>query len=362
MMSKNQISEDKARKIISKNTRYLLESNSNMSQKALAELLAISPAQISNIIKETQTPTLYPFLTGIREQFKISIDDFVFTDLSQKENVVLHDSDTENNNHKTYQRYTGVYLLYYFNTSAGKGKEATDKSASLRYGVMCIHELPSLAGYSEYRVNAILGFTRELAEVAFTKTQEYCTDTASDNYSEVLTYLNTFDKNQIYEGSFELSPNHAFINLHCHDKDRASIILHNPSGTANKYIGGLGTVNSASKGRASSPCIQYIALSRYNLPVSEEEIAAQLMLEYPAVKANSEIDSLVALTKQLYANDASISSPYPQLTEDDKYWMLKRNMETLISELIERSLFRYKQISQDNDDKWYHFIKQFITQ
>ena len=84
------------------------------------------------------------------------------------------------------------------------------------------------------------------------------------------------------------------------------------------------------------------------------------MLEYPAIKANTEIDSLVALTKQLYSNDLSITSPYPQLTEEEKYWMLKRNMETLISELIERSLFRCKQISQDNDDKWYHFVKQFI--
>lgn len=354
--------EEQARKIISKNTRHLLRSNSNMSQNKLAELLGISPAAISNIVKEAQTPTLYPFLTGIHEQFNISIDDFVFTDLSQKENVVIHDSDTEsNNNQKIYQRYTGIYLLYYFSTSASKGKEAADTSASLKYGVMCIHELPSLAGFSEYKASAILGFSRDLAEVAFTKANEYSTNTISENYSEVLNYIKTFDRNQIYEGSFELSPNHVFINLHCHDKDRASIILHNPSGTANKYIGGLGTVNSSSKGRSSAPCIQYIALSRYNIPISEEEIAAQLMLEYPAIKANTEIDSLVALTKQLYASDIGISSPYPQLTEDEKYWMLKRNMETLISELIERSLFRCKQISQDNDDKWYHFVKQFIT-
>lgn len=353
--------EEQARKIISKNTRHLLQSNSNMSQKTLADLLGISPAAISNIIKEVQTPTLYPFLTGIHEQFKVSIDDFVFTDLSQKSNVVVHDTDAENsNNRKTYQRYTGIYLLYYFNTSASKGKEASDTSASLKYGVLCIHEVPSLAGFSEYKASAILGFPRDMAELAFTKANEYSPNATTEDYSETLNYFKTFDSNQIYEGNFELSPNHVFINLHCLDKDCASFILHNPSGTASKYIGGLGTVNSASKGRASAPCIQYIALSRYHIPVSEEEIAAQLMLEYPAIKANTEIDSLVALTKQLYSNDLSITSPYPQLTEEEKYWMLKRNMETLISELIERSLFRCKQISQDNDDKWYHFVKQFI--
>ena len=160
----------------------------------------------------------------------------------------------------------------------------------------------------------------------------------------------------IYSGKMELSNKHMYINLHFDNvKDKVQMIFHRPDADSNKYIGGLGAMLSVSKGKGHSPCLQYIALSDTTLSVSEEEIAAHMLMRYPNLKTYDSVDDLVDTIIQLYRKDWGEDL---RLTEEQKRTLVRVHMDKIVNDTVERNLFRTNMITLGDDDDFYHFLKR----
>ena len=136
--------------------------------------------------------------------------------------------------------------------------------------------------------------------------------------------------------------------------DRMLLILHRVDNNKPNYIGGIGTVNSVSKGRERAPVIQFIGVSRFPLSISVEEIHHCLLLNYPNFKAENETEEMIRNFKALYV-DAEGSGQ--NFSEYQKSIVVRSTLERYIKKSLERNMFRYGKISERDDDEWYHGIK-----
>ena len=112
--------------------------------------------------------------------------------------------------------------------------------------------------------------------------------------------MKSYSSVHLYQGTVKITSGHVYLTLDYGEKDHAFIILHRPDGTGKYYIGGLGAMVSTSKGRTSFPCMQTLGVSRFNMDISEEEIARKLLLGYPSIKPGDKCEPLLKLIKQLY--------------------------------------------------------------
>ena len=169
----------------------------------------------------------------------------------------------------------------------------------------------------------------------------------------------------VYEGIVDISNGHIYLNLNYGNRDRVYVILHRPDGTAKHYIGGLGAMLSVSKGRYSSPCLQILGVSRYNLDVSEEEIARRLQLGYPSIKPGDRCEPLIRLIQQMYQPQQETTEFVDRghfemdLTDVHKEYIIRGEITKIITDIIENNMFRTIKISYIDDDEWYHFVKKF---
>ena len=157
----------------------------------------------------------------------------------------------------------------------------------------------------------------------------------------------------VYYGDLAFSRDNLFINLNSGEKDKAFIILRIPNSESPKYIGGIGTINSVSKGRYSSPCIQNIGLSRFYLKVNPAAIGEKLIFEEINPELIRESRELTEFFKLLYCNDRPITA----FEEETKRRLIQSLMENYIKRYIEANLFRTNKVEVERNDDWYKFIK-----
>ena len=338
-------------KIVPANLKRLIVQNKT-SQKKLAQEMHITESAMSGYCKGKSMPGV-EFFVKLKELYGISIDEFL-TKYATPGTVSQSDLVQDNALTDTYRKYCGSYYVYYLNAGRYKGNDDSAPGSSIIYGVLYIYENPSALGIPEFSCAAILGI-KDKDDAVFIK------DTL-DRFTEPTDSINYIEKEHgdtAYFGSFDITHDHAFINMSDGIADKALLILHHPKILRKEYIGGLCTINSVSKGRRKDPVVQFMGLSRYPLPMSAEEIHHCLLLDHPSLTTEADTVELIETMKSLYCEEGDNHS---SLSERQKSIIVRSHLEMFIKKSLETNIFRYGKISGDDDDDWYHIIKSSIVE
>lgn len=334
----------------SANLITLLEQH-KLSQKDLAKITGVAESTLSAIRNGKIMPTI-DFLYALKANFNISIDDFISKYLYSSDLSEPLSSELENSERHSYQLYCGTYFVYYFDTSKYKGRDFNTPGEALVYGILHIYENPTSLNQLDYSCLAILGITDRNEVIKLKEEVEKIKD-----ISLLLEYANIEYASKCYMGKFELSRYHAFLSMSDKSKDKMLAIFHRAPSDKSNYTGGIGTINSVSKGRESMPVIQFLGMSRKKLALSEEEIHHNLLLSFPSCKVTNEADELIRLFQTLYVTPGEYKE---FISDSQKNITIKANLERYIRKSLERNIFRYGKISNRDDDDWYHALKASV--
>ena len=336
---------------VAKNLKTLIDTQ-EINQKILSEKTGYCEAAISKYVTAKQLPQL-DFFFALKKLYNISIDDFLSKEIRPID-VPSISSTLEQEEELLYHKFYGTYLIYYLDTSSYKGRDNNSPEESLMYGIIHLYAGRNNLKSAEHNCVAILGLDNRSMATALKKKFD-----SFHSYSDIEKYLHNPAEGSLaskaYYGNFEFNNNHVFLSISHSRKDKALIILHRVNTNKRNYIGGIGTINSVSKGRESTPTAQYIALSRYPITLSAEEIHHHLLLSHPTYKADDDVKSLIHLFKKNYMVSDETSE---ELTELQKQLIIKVNLERYIKDSLKRNMFRYAKISNRDDEAWYKILKE----
>lgn len=312
------------------NLKSFLKENS-ITQTQFAKTLGVSNASISNYISGQSEPTL-SFLLKLKSSYNVSLDEFLTKQTSHKHEQTLEE--------QNLSRFVGNYILYFYDSSSYIGRASNKQKNVLKFGVISIVE----------KGNNLFSYGCFLKNFDKAKTLKEELDSSKNNYSIKESFSNFSDF--VYEGEIETSTTQIFIMLKSFN-DQSLIVLNNPP--SNKmYIGGLGTVNSVSRGREHMPCVQFLLLSRKVLDLPEGEIYNLLSLDVADINVHNETEKLISLFKNLYMNTGEGGL---RLEEYQKKKIFEDSLENIVQDLIESNIFRFAKISAKEDDHYYNLIK-----
>lgn len=343
--------DQKIQKNVINNLRYIQRAYEIESQNDLADILDISPPQLSRILKGEQMPSLSPCLINIYRQFGFTIHDFIFNDvelIDWRRRVIKENLPVVND-----MKYSGIYQFYYFDTSENRGREKYTHGDALMSGIMFIDEKKPEADKQD--VMAVFNMSKERADSFYENTLKAGKVTAT-TCKDIFKNLSG-----AYYGELEFSVKHFFISLNFGGlKDRVQMIFHFcPDSNEREYIGGLGTMLSPSKSRISKPCFQYVALVKASMDVSEEEIAAHLLLRYPQFEVcNTAMDDLVNFTADLYRTDVEANDRLSKLPDVQKKTLVKNYVDKIVNETVENNMLRTVAVSGEDDEAFCRYIKR----
>jgi transcriptional regulator with XRE-family HTH domain len=343
--------------IVTTNLKNLIIQQS-MTQKELAEITGYCEAAVCRYFRGNQFPPI-DFLFKLKKLYDISIDDFISRPVFEPV-IETNEHETEKRRLQEiveldlYRKYCGNYIVYYLDTSNYKGRDFNTPAEALVYGVINIHEVHTNLNKSEFETIAFLGIDNREEATALKGKLDSLTSIEEIN-AFVYGASDKASQNNIYTGDFEFGAKHAYISLKHDNIDRALIVLYRVETNKPYYNGGLGVINSGSKGREKMPTAQFMAFSRFPITLSEEEIHHELLLTYPSFKADNEVKELVAMFKNTYLAPDSVTS---KLSDYQKELMLKVCIEDSIKKIIEKNLDRYAKTSERDDSNWYHLLKE----
>ena len=269
------------------------------SQKHIADMTGFSQSSINNYIYKSSEPSIQ-FLIALKNAFGISVDDFLFKEYEEYSS----EEKTE---------YIGNYLLYYYNNASYKGEIHSNIKNTLNYGVVSI--LPESNNNKNVVVYAILMKERSDAVKLLKKIN-------SLKLSDAISYYK--DNEKTYKGELHTNINNIFISLINNAKDdEAFIILNNPQ-IKEQYMGGLGTINSVSRGREHNPCVQYIILSRKLIDKPDGELYNSLSLDFADIDFDAQVGDLVPLFKRLYMEQNELSN---SLNDEQKASLIENRLK-----------------------------------
>lgn len=314
-----------------KNLRVLA---SKYTQKHIAERTGFSQSSINNYLTKTSEPSIQ-FLIALKNAFGICLDDFLFSDIQITEE-------------KSYERFVGNYIVYYYNNNSYKGEVHTNLTNTLNYGVVSVlQDKDTAGGYSVYAT-----FIRQRSEaIKLLKSVNGTTNT-----KEILTHHEAY--NNLYKGFIELNDQSVFIELkNKFNGDQTYMIFNNPHSKTD-YIGGVGTVNSVSRGREHNPCVEFIIISKNVLDKPDGEIYECLKFNDYFVNLDFAIKDLVELFKRLFVEKNDISN---SLNETQKTAIIKNKLEYHFNDILDANVFRFAKISNKDDDMVYKLIKEGVN-
>lgn len=303
------------------------------TQKYIAEKTCFSQSSINNYISKNSEPSIQ-FLVALKEAFGIDIDGFLF-------------SDYEENKMEDRGRYVGNYLVYYYNNSSYKGEIHTNIKNTLNYGVLSILKRSDID--KDVVVYGSFYKDREAAVKTLKEVNE------KSNYGDI--YKIHSIKNSFYEGSIHSNLNNLFISISSKEKDDEVYFIFNNPPSKSEYIGGLGTINSVSRGREHNPCVQYAIISKKLINRPDGEIYNSLSLGYTDVNFNTPVQELINLFKRLYIEKSELSS---NLTEEQKRLIIENKLKYYFSEIMDANMFRFAKISNHEDDIVYRILKENV--
>ena len=345
-------STEQLTRIASSNMLRLLR-QTGLTQKEMAKKLGVAPASMTDYCKGRRLPNM-EFFVALKEQFGISIDEFVTKDLTPSDTLAPPKAQVfDQQLLETYKKYCCSQFLYYFDTSKTKGRDIQAPRDSVLYGILYIYENPDSTEVPEFKCAAILGID-DRDEVSRLKSK---LDKIKDP-GKILEYISSNYESAAYYGDFTLSQLYGFVSISHANTDKALLIFHRVDNNKPEIIGGIGTINSVSKGREHVPVVQFIGMSKYPLSMSVEEIHYNLLLDYPSFEADQEmVDEMITNFKALYADpDGAICKGF---SDYEKAIMVKSTLDKYVRTALTRNMFRYGKITgTTDDDQWYHAIKK----
>lgn len=316
-----------------KNLKYLTDL---YTQKDVAKRTGFSPSSITNYLNGKSMPSAL-FLLQLKKAYQIDIDKFLISEISSFSN--------KNINTENISKFVGNYIVYYYNSGAYKGQVGSFNSDILTFGIISITNVTDSTTSKGIKSYGIFMISKDDAETYLQTLNGF--DNDDDKIDEFYKKFNNS-----YYGNLEQNQTQFFISLQ-NFNDKCLIILNNPPSTK-KYIGGLGTVNSISRGREHVPCIQYILLSKTPFNIPDGEIYNLLCLKIPEVNLKKDVNELVNLIKKLYLN-----SHQSGLTDFQRKRIVEDYIQDILCEAIESNMFRFAKISNMEDDNYYRLIKDF---
>ena len=309
---------------------------SKLTQSEFAKTLGVSNASVSNYLYGTSEPSL-SFLQNFKTVYGINLDDFLTKAITQSNTISLEE--------KNLTRFIGNYLMYFYDSSLYIGRASNIKKNILKHAVLCV--APS--------GNTLLSYACFFKEFDQAQALKNALDqqTSTGKKVEIMSKFS----DMVYSGSMETSQSQIFIYLKSFN-DQSLIILNNPPSNK-KYIGGLGTANSVSRGREHMPSIQYILISATALNLPEGEIYNLLALKTADINVHNESEKLVELLKNLYLNTSENTLA---LEEFQKRKIFESSLESVIADVLESNIFRFAKVSAKDDDFYYNFIKDKINE
>lgn len=301
------------------------------TQKYIAEKTNFSQSSINNYLSGSSEPSMQ-FLIALKEAFGISIDGFLFSNFEDYDNV-------------PYDKFVGNYIVYYYNNNSYKGEVNVNVTNTLNYGVISILKERDLDNHGIVYATFVQGraeASKLLKEVNQVKTSTEIIDIISKS-----KYL--------YKGRVNIS--NQIISIELKDKDNGDfsyILLNNPP-SKTEYIGGIGTVNSVSRGREHNPCVQYIIISRKIIEKPDGELYNCLKLDDYIVKLDFAIDDILSLFKRLYVEKNEISI---DLSDNQKRAIIQNKLDYHFYDLLEANTFRFAKVSNKEDDTVYRLIRR----
>ncbi len=304
---------------------------SKYTQKQIAEKTGFSQSSINNYLSKTSEPSIQ-FLIALKNAFGICIDDFLFAEI-------------EAENQENYDRFLGNFLVYYYNNNSYKGEVHTNLSSTLNYGVI------SIVKNSGNKVDVLGVFMKNKTDAL--KILKQC-NMASSNQEVMDTYYST---DNYYKGNISTTRQGIFLDVYNKfNGDKCYFIFNNPPSNA-VYIGGVGTVNTMSRGREHNPCVQFVIISKKLIDRPDGEIYDCLKFDDINVNLDFAVKDMIELFKRLFAEKNEISST---LTEYQKLAILQNKMEYHFNEILEANVFRFAKISNKEDDVFYKLIKEGV--
>ena len=109
-------------KTVGANLKRLIAQN-KITQSELCTVLGVAPASMSEFCNGSRLPGA-DFFVKLKENYNIKIDDFLTKNsannsVAETSPVLKNEPETEN----TYDKYCGLYLVYYFDTGRYKGRD-----------------------------------------------------------------------------------------------------------------------------------------------------------------------------------------------------------------------------------------------
>ena len=302
------------------------------SQKTIAQKTGFSQSSINNYLTKDSEPSIQ-FLIALKNAFGINVDDFLFVGLNIQEE-------------KTNDKFIGNYLVYYYNNDSYKGEVHSNLKNTLNYGVVSIFKEKCL----DKNVQVLASFTKSRVDAV-----QLLRKLNRQNAFEYMATFNSFGN--VYTGQIDNNEQNIFITLENTERqDKTFIILNNPPSTA-EYIGGVGTVNTISRGREHNPCVQFIIFSKKLLDMPDGELYELLKFNDFLINMDDNIDDVVDLFKRLYLSQNELSQG---LLESQKNAIIKNRIDLILNDILEANSFRFAKISNREDDHIYRCIKEGI--
>ena len=301
------------------------------TQRYIADKTGFSQSSINNYLAGTSEPSMQ-FLIALKKSFGISIDGFLFSNFENYDNV-------------SYEKFVGNYIVYYYNNSSYKGEVHSNLKNTLNYGVISVMKERDLNNQVSVYATFVKGrmeATKLLKELNEVKESSKIIDILSKS-----KYL--------YKGRIFASEQTISIELiDKENKDFSYILLNNPPSKA-EYIGGIGTVNSVSKGREHNPCVQYIIISKKVIEKPDGELYNCLKLDDYSIKLDDAIEDIITLFKRLYVEKNEISL---ELSENQKLAIIQNKLDYHFYDILEANVFRFAKVSNKEDDAVFKLIRE----
>lgn len=345
------------RSSFSRNLKNLLI-REGMTQKVLGLELDVAESTISTYLKGSKLPTC-DFLLRLKQKYPdISIDDLLTGDIPLSSQPAGETSDSEVLPETELEQYFGAYYSYYLDTAKKDQNhfgEITSSESILKKGILYLYRNPFSESTTEIPCLAVLGIKNSQAA----KITTLINSLTSPEQVEAL--LQKHYSYNLYKGIARFAPYHLFITLNqdVGKKDVASIVLYRKRPSRPLYLGGLGTINSASTGRSSEPVVQLIGLSRSEIRLSDEEIKEKLRFSWPSVGVSMETEAkeILALAERLLSQNSDSRENRDDSINKYIPVIIQSNLRCLLDKCISNNLLYYARVSDDADDKWYHLIK-----
>jgi len=301
------------------------------TQKQIADKTGFSQSSINNYLTKSSEPSIQ-FLIALKNAFGICIDDFLFSEIGTEDQ-------------QNYDKFVGNYLVYYYNNNSYKGEVHTNLSSTLNYGVISVVK-ERADGAVVYGV-----FMKNKADAINILKQ--CNKAGSNK--EIINIH--CESNNYYKGKISTTLQSIFLDLNNkYNGDQCYMIFNNPPSVA-PYIGGVGTLNTVSRGREHNPCVQFMIISKKLIDRPDGEIYDCLKFDDINVNLDYAVKDMVDLFKRMFAEKNEIAST---LTEYQKLAILQNKIEYHFNEILEANVFRFAKISNKEDDMFYKLIKEGV--